>query len=100
MVLFMKCMPWSLIKILGHPNRVMTYSNKKCIVVSALQSFTGVASTHLVRYYVMVIMYLDPVLFAGGLIGPKNYISHLSNAFNFTCGHNGISSLMLSLPTL
>jgi hypothetical protein len=81
MVLFMKCMPWSLIKILGHPNRVMNYSNKKCIVVSTLQSLTGATSTHLVRYYVMVIMYLAPVLFAGGLIGPKNSIFPLIECF-------------------
>jgi hypothetical protein len=82
MVLFMKCVPWSLIKTLGHPNLVITCSNKKCAVVSALQSFTGAASTHLVRYSIAVMMYLAPVLLAGGLIGPTKSIAHLSNACN------------------
>jgi hypothetical protein len=100
MVLFMKCVPWSLIKTLGHPNRVITYSNKKCVAVSALQSFTGAAFTHLVRYFVALLMYLSLVLFAGGLIGSMKSISHLSNAYNVTCGHNDILSLLLGLPTL
>ena len=80
MVLFMKCVPWSLIKIIGHPNLVITCSNRKCANVSALQYFTGAASTHLVRYSVVVIMYLDPVIFVSGLIGPTKSIAHLSNA--------------------
>ena len=100
MVLFMKSVLWSLIKTLGHPNLVITCSNKKCASVSALQSFTGVALAHLVRYYVAVMMYLALVLLAGGLIGPTNSIAHLSNACSVTCGHNDISSLMLGLPTL
>jgi hypothetical protein len=92
--------PWPLIKILGHPNLVITCSNKKCVVVSALQSFTGVASTHLVRYLIVVIMYLYPVLFVGGLIGPKKSIAHLSNAWSVTSGLNGTSSFLLGFPTL
>jgi len=100
MVLFMKCMPWFLIKNLGHPNLVITFSNKKCATVSVLQSFTGVASTHLVRYSIMVMMYLAPVLLDGGLMGPTKSIAHLSNACNVTCGHSGISSLLLGFPTL
>jgi hypothetical protein len=76
----MKCVPWSLIKILGHQNLVITCLNKKCVVLSTLQSFTGVASTHIVRYFVTVIMYLAPIIFVGGLIGPTKYISHLSNS--------------------
>jgi hypothetical protein len=85
---------------LGHPNLVITCSNKKCVVVSALQYFTGAASTHLVKYFVAVIMYLAPILLAGGLIGPTKSIAHLSNACNVTCGRSGISSLLLGLPTL
>jgi hypothetical protein len=100
MVLFMKCVPWSLIKTLGHPSLVITCSNKKCATVSALQSFTGKASTHLVRYSVMVMMYLGLVLLDGGLNGPTKSIAHLSNACNVTCSHNDISSLLLGLPTL
>jgi hypothetical protein len=100
MVLLMKCVPWSLIKTLGHPKLVITYSNKKCAVVSVLQSFNGAASTHLVRYSVAVIMYLAPVLLVGGLMGPTKSIAHLSNSCNVTCGRSGISSLRLGLPTL
>jgi hypothetical protein len=79
---------------------VITFSNRKCVVVYALQSFTGATSAHLVKYSFTVIMYLAPVHFAGGLIGPTKSISHLSNAYNVTCGRNGISSLMLGLPTI
>jgi hypothetical protein len=79
---------------------VITYSNRKCVVVSALQSFIGASFAHLVRYFVVVIMYLAPVIFIGGLISPTKSISHLSNAYNIICGHNGILSLLLGLPTL
>jgi hypothetical protein len=79
---------------------VITCLNRKCDVVPSLQSFTGATYAHLVRYYVAVIMYLAPVLFVGGLIGPTKSIYHLSNTFNVTCGCNGISSLLLGLPTL
>jgi hypothetical protein len=80
MVSFMKCIPWSLIKMFVHPNLVITCSNIKCVVVSALQSFTGVASTHIFRYSIVVIIYLTPIILAGGLMGPTNSITHLSNA--------------------
>jgi hypothetical protein len=96
----MKCVPWSLIKTLGHPNLVITFSNKKGVAVSVLQSFTGADSAHIVSYYVMVMMYLAPVILDGGLIGPKKSISHLSNAYNVTCDRNNISSLLLGFPTL
>ena len=79
---------------------MITFSNKKCVVVSALQSFTGAASFHLVKYSVAVIMYLVPVLFVGGLIGPTKSIAHLSNACNVIYGISGISSLLLGLPAL
>ena len=66
MVLFMKCIPWLLIKTIGYPNLVITCSNKKCAMVSVLQSFTGAASTHLVRYSVTMMMYISPVPLVGG----------------------------------
>jgi len=100
MVMFMKCVPWFLIKTLGHPNRVITCSKKTCVVVSALQSFTSAASAHLVRYSIMVMMYLALVIFVGGLIGPTKSIVHLSNTCNVTFGHNGISFVLLGLSTL
>jgi hypothetical protein len=80
MMLFMKCVPWSLIKILGHPNLVITCSNIKCAAVYVLQSFIGVASAHLVRYFISVIIYLALVLLAGGLMGPTKPITHFLNA--------------------
>jgi hypothetical protein len=54
------------------------------IAVFALQSFTIVASTHLVKYYVVVMIYLSPDLLGGGLIGPTKYTSHLSKTFKVT----------------
>jgi hypothetical protein len=66
-----KVSPWSLIKILGHPNLVITYSNRKCVVVSTLQSLTSAAFSHLVKYFVTVMIYLDPNIIFGGLIGPQ-----------------------------
>jgi len=68
--------PWSLIQILGHPNIVITCSNKKYVVVSALQYLIGVSYAHLVKYYVAVMLYLTPELLVGGLIGPKKYTAH------------------------
>jgi hypothetical protein len=82
------------------PKQVITCSSRKCVAIFALQSFTGAASTHLVRYSVAVIMYLYPILFASGLIGPTKSIAHLSNACNVTCGCNDILSLLLGFPTL
>jgi hypothetical protein len=60
-----------LIKIRGHPNIVITFSNRKCVVFSALQSFTGVAFSHLIKYSVTIMIHLSPDLFAGGLIGSQ-----------------------------
>jgi hypothetical protein len=71
---------------------VITFSNKKCGVVYALKSFTGVASTHVVKYFIAIIIYLAPDLFASGLIGPTKSISHFSNTYKVTCGLRGISS--------
>jgi hypothetical protein len=79
MVLLIKWVPLSLIIILGHLNLVITFSNKKCVVIYALQSLTGVSSAHLVKYYVSIMMYLAPDLHVGGLIGLKKSISHFSN---------------------
>jgi hypothetical protein len=58
-------------------NLVITCSDKKCVVVSTLQSLIGVASSHLFKYYVIVMMYLSLDLLVGGLIGITQCISHL-----------------------
>jgi hypothetical protein len=85
MVLLIKWVPWSVIKILGHPNLVITCSNKKCVVVFVLQSLTNVAYAHLVKYsftimiyiYIYIYIYLD--LLVGGLIGLTKSIFDFSN---------------------
>ena len=71
-----------------------------CVAVVASQFLTGFASAHLVRYSVAVMMYLAPVRFPGGLIGPTKSIAHLSNAYSVIYGRSGISSLLEGFPTL
>jgi hypothetical protein len=63
---------------------VITYSNKKCVVVSTLQSFTSASSAHLVKYFFEAIIYLSPEIFDGGLIGPTKSISHFPKTYKFT----------------
>jgi hypothetical protein len=65
----------------------------KRATVVALQSLTALPSAHLVRYYVVVIIYLAPVRFPGGFIGPTKSMAHFSNACRVICGASGISSL-------
>ena len=79
---------------------VMMFSKINCVAVAASQFLTGFASAHLVRYSVPVMMYLAPVHFPGGLIGPTKSIAHLSNARSVICGRNDISSLLEGFPTL
>jgi hypothetical protein len=75
-------------------------SNIKCAVVVALQSLTALALAHLVKYYVTIIMYLAPVCFHGGFIGPTKSMAHFSNDCRVICGANGISSLRDGFPIL
>jgi hypothetical protein len=79
---------------------VSNFSNRKCVSVSVLYLLNNVASSHHLKYYVIVMMYLAPDLLDGGLIGPTKSISHLSNTCKVTSGIKGISSLLLGLPTL
>jgi hypothetical protein len=79
---------------------VITCSNKKCDVVSMLQSLNGAASVHIVKYLVTIMIYLAPDLLVSGLIGPTKSIAHFSNTYKVTCILRGISSLMLFFPTL
>jgi hypothetical protein len=78
----------------------MMSSNMKHTVVVALQSLTARASAHLVKYSIVVIMYLFHVCFLGGFIGPTKSMAHFSNACRVNCGANGISSLLDGFPTL
>jgi hypothetical protein len=74
--------------------------NMKHAAVVSLQSLTALASAHLVKYSIAIIMYLDPIRFPGGFIGPTKSISHFSNDYRARCGANGISSLLDGFPTL
>jgi hypothetical protein len=51
---------------MGDQDMVTTFSKRNCDAVSVLQSFTGDASTDLVKYLVEVMMYLSLYLLAGG----------------------------------
>jgi hypothetical protein len=74
-------------------------SNIKFPAIVALQSLTTLASVHLVRYFVAVIIYLAHVHFPGGFIGPTKSMAHFSNSCKVICGANGISSLRDGFPT-
>ena len=45
------------------------------------------------HWCVTVMIYLAPVHFPGGLMGPTKSMAHLSNSCSVTCGFKGISSL-------
>jgi hypothetical protein len=75
-------------------------SNINHVAIVALQSLTALASDHLVRYSVIVIIYLSPVCFPGGFIGPTKSMAHFLNACRAICGDKGISSLRDGLPNL
>jgi hypothetical protein len=63
----------------------------KCATVAALHSLIALASTHLVKYSVAVMMYLAPVHFLGGFMGPMKSMAHFSNACRVNC-LNGLAS--------
>jgi hypothetical protein len=86
--------------MLGQPNHVTTFSNKNIATVSEVQSRIGVVSAHIVKYFIAMIMYLAPDIPAFGLIGPTNYMAHLSNTCKVTFGFKGISSLLDGYPAL
>jgi hypothetical protein len=67
-------------RIFGHPNLVMMSSNMNYVDVVTLYSLTSLDFSHLVKYSVAVIMYLTPMHFLGGLIGPTKSMDHFSNA--------------------
>jgi hypothetical protein len=56
MVSFKKFDAWSLISTLGHLNLVMAFSKMKWDMVYVVQYLTCTASSHLVRYSVVVII--------------------------------------------
>jgi hypothetical protein len=44
----MKCIPWSIIMVNGHPNIVKVYSYKNLVVTITILVLSAFASTHLV----------------------------------------------------
>ena len=81
-------------------NLLMMFSKRNCAAIAASQFLTALASAHLVRYSVLVMIYLAPICFPGGLIGPTKSIAHMSNVRSMTCGRSGISSRREGFPTL
>jgi len=78
MVSFRKCVPWSLVRLLRHPNLEIMFSKINLVAVSIVQSLMGVSSAHLVKYFVAVIMYLARECLVGGIMGPMKSIAHFS----------------------
>jgi hypothetical protein len=73
-------------------------SNIKRATVPVLQSLTSLASAHIVRYYFAVIIYLAPMCFPGGFIGPTKSMAHFSNACRVIFGANGFTSRRDGFP--
>jgi hypothetical protein len=71
-----------------------------CTAIAALQSLTTFSFAHLVKYSIVVIIYLALVHLLGGLIGPTNSMAHFSNTCNVNCHAKGISYLREGFPTL
>ncbi len=69
-------------RIFGHPNLVMMSSNMNFTKIPIVQSLTARASIHLVKYSMVVMMYLAPVHFPSGFTGPKKSMAHFSKACN------------------
>lgn len=70
MVSLRKCILWSLVRLLRHPNLEIMFSKINLAIFSAIQSLAGASFAHLVRYSVVVIMYLVCEFLAGGVMGP------------------------------
>ena len=78
-VLLMKCVPWSLIRVSGHPNMVMIFSYINLTIISLEHVSTSSTSAHLVTYSTAVMIYLAPILFAGIGNGPMKSMAQISN---------------------
>ena len=99
MVLLMKCDPWSLINVSGHPNRVMMFSYMNLAAISLEHVSTGSASAHLVTYSTAVIIYLAPDRRAGTGNGPMKSIAQISNVRLGFTEIRGISVLNSGQPS-
>ena len=79
MVLLIKCEPWLLVRVIGHPNLVIRFSWMNLAAISLEHVSTGSASAHLVTYSTAVIMYLAPIIFAGVGNVPMKSMAQISN---------------------
>ena len=98
-VLLMKCVPWSLIRVSGHPNLVMIISYINLAATSLEHVSTGSASAHLVTYSTAVMIYLEPVLFASIGNGPMKSMAQISNVKLGSTNIKGISILGRGRPS-
>lgn len=96
----MKWFPLSLVRLRGHPNLEMMFSKINLVVVSAVQSLTDAASSHLARHSIVVMIYLAWERHAGGLIGSINSTVHFSKIYSAHTGCKGSSSRCDGFPTL
>ena len=99
MVLLIKCDPWSLINVSGHPNLVIMFSYIKLGGTSLEHVLMGSASAHLVTYSTAVIIYLAPDRLAGIGNSPMKSIAQISNVRLGFIDIKGISVLGRGRPS-
>ena len=100
MVWLMKCVPWSLIRFKGNSNLVIMFSYINLVATSFVQEWTGFASSHLVTYSTLVIMYLAPIIFPCFGKGTVKYMVQVSKDRLGIMGRRGISFFYNGQPTL
>ena len=87
-----KCVPLSLTRIFGNPNVVMIFSYMKAATCAAVSILTALASAHLVKYLVAIIMYAIP-LEEWGWTSPTYSIPYFSKGTSDKEIYNDISIL-------
>ena len=98
-VLLIKCVPWSLINVRGHPNRVMMFSYINLAATSLEHVSAGSVSAHLVTYSTAVIIYLAPDILVGIGNGPMKSIAQILNVRPGFTNIKGISMLGRGRPS-
>lgn len=96
----MKWFPWSLVTLLGHPNIEIIFSNINLANVYVVKYFTIFTLAHLVRYSIIVMMYMAWVWRTNGLIGPMKSIFHFSNIYKACTNCSGSLSWWDDFQTL
>jgi len=96
----MKWVPWSLVRLFGHPDLNILFSKMNLAVVSVVHSFTGYTSTHRVRHSVAMIMYLTWEWHAHSVIRLMKSTNHFSKICTVCTRCKGNSSRCDRLLTL